>query len=104
MTSPSSLVRPREVFKGAYPANAAAIVCAHSHRSGDLSPSVEDWALYDRIRDAGRRFPSRRFAWGLLLGKQQSPKSPLVFTRRVLGVPARTLARPLATQHWLERV
>jgi DNA repair protein RadC len=36
------LVHPREVFKSAIAANAAAIVLAHNHPSGDPSPSAAD--------------------------------------------------------------
>ena len=50
----ASLVHPREVFKGAFLANAAAIICAHNHPSGDLTPSHEDKALSDRLREAGQ--------------------------------------------------
>lgn len=50
----SSLVHPREVFKGAILANAAAIICAHNHPSGDVSPSQEDRALLKRLREAGQ--------------------------------------------------
>ena len=53
-TLTSCLVHPREVFKGAFLANAAAIICAHNHPSGDLTPSPEDKALSDRLRDAGK--------------------------------------------------
>ena len=50
-TLTASLVHPREVFKGAFLANAAGIICAHNHPSGDLTPSVEDKALCDRLRE-----------------------------------------------------
>lgn len=50
----SSLVHPREVFKGAILANAAAIICAHNHPSGDLDPSQEDRALLKRLVEAGQ--------------------------------------------------
>lgn len=36
------LVHPREVFRGAIIANAHAIVVAHNHPSGDVSPSEAD--------------------------------------------------------------
>lgn len=49
----SSLVHPREVFKGAMLANAAAIICAHNHPSGDLDPSQEDRVLLKRLVEAG---------------------------------------------------
>jgi len=48
-----SIVHPREVFKAAILANAAAIVAVHNHPSGDPAPSPEDRALTKRLRDAG---------------------------------------------------
>ena len=41
------------MFKGAYLANAAALVIAHNHPSGDVSPSPDDRAVTDRLREAG---------------------------------------------------
>ena len=52
-TLTSSLVHPREVFKGAILANSAAIICAHNHPSGDVQPSVEDRQVFDRLKEAG---------------------------------------------------
>lgn len=49
----SSLVHPREVFRGAIAAGAAAIVVAHNHPSGDPEPSAEDVALTKRLAAAG---------------------------------------------------
>lgn len=48
-----TLVHPREVFKAALLANAAAMIVAHNHPSGDVSPSQEDLALTQRLRQAG---------------------------------------------------
>ena len=52
-TIAAASVHPREVYKGAFLANAAAIICAHNHPSGDLEPSSDDWAAYRRLRKAG---------------------------------------------------
>lgn len=52
-TLQASLVHPREVFKGAILANAAAIICAHNHPSGDLTPSPEDFAVRERLTQSG---------------------------------------------------
>jgi len=52
-TLDASLVHPREVFKAACLSNAAALVIAHNHPSGDPIPSGEDRALADRLRQAG---------------------------------------------------
>ncbi|MFO0983235.1 MAG: JAB domain-containing protein [Planctomycetota bacterium] len=49
----AALVHPREVWKGAYLANANAIVCGHNHPSGDLTPSFEDAQLLERLKKAG---------------------------------------------------
>lgn len=51
-TTQTAPVHPREVFKGAYLANAAALVIAHNHPSGDVSPSPDDRAVTDRLREA----------------------------------------------------
>jgi DNA repair protein RadC len=50
----ASIVHPREVFKAAILANAAAIVCGHNHPSGDVQPSREDRATTKRLVDAGK--------------------------------------------------
>ncbi len=50
----SSLVHPREVFKAAILANAAAIICVHTHPSGDPSPSAEDMEITRRLVEAGK--------------------------------------------------
>lgn len=52
-TLSASLVHPREVFKPAIMANAAAIIIAHNHPSGDFSPSAEDREATKRIMRAG---------------------------------------------------
>ena len=44
---------PREVFKPAIIASAAAIVLAHNHPSNDASPSRADIDLTHRLREAG---------------------------------------------------
>lgn len=49
-----SVVHPREVFKAAILANAAAILCGHNHPSGDPQPSREDRALTTRLYEAGK--------------------------------------------------
>ncbi len=52
-TLDASLVHPRDVFQAAYLSNASALVIAHNHPSGDPTPSGEDRALSDRLRQAG---------------------------------------------------
>jgi DNA repair protein RadC len=52
-TLDSTLVHPREVFKAALLANAAAIIVAHNHPSGDPAPSSDDMTLTARLATAG---------------------------------------------------
>lgn len=53
-TLSDSPVHPREVFKAAFLANAAGLILAHNHPSGDPTPSPEDRALVLRLRQAGQ--------------------------------------------------
>jgi len=50
----SASVHPREVLKPAILANAAAMILAHNHPSGELIPSAEDKAITKRIIQAAR--------------------------------------------------
>jgi len=49
----AALVHPREVFKAAILANAAAVILLHNHPSGSAEPSAEDKALTARLEQAG---------------------------------------------------
>lgn len=48
-----ALVHPREVFKAACLGNAATIITAHNHPSGDVTPSPDDQQLWARLNTAG---------------------------------------------------
>jgi DNA repair protein RadC len=50
----SSIVHPREVFKPAIIANAAGIILAHNHPSGDPTPSREDIEVTRQLIEAGK--------------------------------------------------
>ena len=52
-TLSASLVHPREVFKGAILRNAAAIIVAHNHPSGNIEASPEDRDCTRRLAQAG---------------------------------------------------
>jgi DNA repair protein RadC len=52
-TLDASVVHPREVFREATAAGAAAIVLFHNHPSGDPEPSDDDVKLTDRMAAAG---------------------------------------------------
>ena len=49
----ASLVHPRETFKPAILSNAAAVILAHNHPSGEATPSAEDEEITRRLVDAG---------------------------------------------------
>ncbi len=49
----ASLVHPRELFKEAIAASAAAVIVAHNHPSGDPAPSAHDVELTKRLAEAG---------------------------------------------------
>jgi DNA repair protein RadC len=49
----TSIVHPREVFKEAISASAAAVILAHNHPSGDAQPSPDDIKLTKRLAEAG---------------------------------------------------
>jgi DNA repair protein RadC len=51
-TLTQSMAHPREVFRVAFLANAAAVIVAHTHPSGDPSPSPDDHACTRRLREA----------------------------------------------------
>ena len=50
----ASVVHPREVFKPAILSNAASIILAHNHPSGQPQPSQEDRVLTVRLVAAGK--------------------------------------------------
>ncbi|MFZ2039003.1 MAG: DNA repair protein RadC [Minisyncoccia bacterium] len=49
-----SLVHPREVFENAIKNNAASIIIAHNHPSGDLEPSQADIEITRKLIHAGK--------------------------------------------------
>jgi len=49
----ASLVHPREIFREAIAERAAAIIVVHNHPSGDPTPSAEDRAITERLRQVG---------------------------------------------------
>jgi DNA repair protein RadC len=52
-TLDSSLVHPRELFKGAIKRSCAGVILVHNHPSGDPAPSSEDIRLTERLRKGG---------------------------------------------------
>ena len=50
----ASIVEPRQVFKAAVLANAASVLLAHNHPSGNPEPSREDVAITRQLVEAGK--------------------------------------------------
>jgi len=50
----SSIVHPREVFRGAIVATCANIIIAHNHPSGNPEPSREDINITKKLVEAGK--------------------------------------------------
>ena len=53
-TLTESLVHAREVFKGAILANAASVIVAHNHPSGEALASEADYSVTCKLKEAGR--------------------------------------------------
>ncbi len=51
-TLDSAAVHPREVVKETLRSNAAAVIFAHNHPSGEPTPSMADKLLTQRLKDA----------------------------------------------------
>ena len=49
-----TLVHPREVYRQAIIDNAAAIIVAHNHPSGNVNPSSEDKTVTNNLKKAGQ--------------------------------------------------
>ena len=50
----SSLVHPREVFRGAIVSTSASIIVAHNHPSGNPEPSQEDISITRQLVETGK--------------------------------------------------
>jgi len=51
-TIDGAAIYPREIVKAALHANAAAVILAHNHPSGEPKPSTADKRITERIKDA----------------------------------------------------
>ncbi|MFA6432672.1 MAG: DNA repair protein RadC [Candidatus Paceibacterota bacterium] len=50
----ANIIHPREVFRTGIEANAAAVILAHNHPSGDATPSAEDVEITRQLVEAGK--------------------------------------------------
>lgn len=48
-----SMVHPREIFKEGLLVNAACIICVHNHPSGDITPSIQDTKITQKLKELG---------------------------------------------------
>ena len=44
---------PREVFRAAILTSASGIIVAHNHPSNTVRPSIDDWRIYQQLKEAG---------------------------------------------------
>lgn len=58
-TLDASIVGPRDVFRSAVRENAAMLILAHNHPSGDPTPSPEDIALTRKLKSLGEMLEIR---------------------------------------------
>lgn len=50
----AATIHPREIFKEAIRCSASALICAHNHPSGDVSPSSADKKVTETIAESGK--------------------------------------------------
>ena len=50
----SSLVHPREVFRGCCVSTCSSLICMHNHPSGNPEPSTEDISITKKLSEAGK--------------------------------------------------
>lgn len=53
-TNNTSLAQPREIYRNALLCNASCVILVHNHPSGDSTPSREDLALWNKLRETGK--------------------------------------------------
>jgi DNA repair protein RadC len=81
----ASLVHPREVFRNAILDSAYAIVMAHNHPTGDLTPSPEDIRVTKQLIDAGKII-GIKVEDHVIIGKQDNPENRNFFSMRESGI------------------
>jgi DNA repair protein RadC len=81
----ASLVRPLEVFRPALLDGACAVMLAHNHPSGDVSPSSEDVRITKQLVQAGRLLDVRVMDH-LILGPGKAGGPPAMLSMREAGL------------------
>jgi len=87
-----ALAHPREVFKIAILASAAAIVVSHNHPSGDPAPSAQDVQLTRQLREAAKIIGIDLIDHVIVLSKRLDkstyPKQSRTFPKLLRSYPA----------------
>ncbi len=81
----ASLVHPREVFRTAIKNGAAAVVLAHNHPSGEITPSAEDIQITRRLIEAGNVLEIK-VVDHVIIGRSLEPGSPAYLSIRESGL------------------
>jgi DNA repair protein RadC len=81
----ASLVHPREVFHPAIQSLSSAVVVAHNHPSGDVTPSAEDVKVTRQLVDAGR-IVGIRVLDHVILGRAQEGRAADFLSLRESGL------------------
>jgi len=85
-TLTSSLAHPREVFRPAILAGAAAVIVSHNHPSGDPAPSAADVTVTRNLRDAAKILDIEMLDHVIVGDKDGDPSGNGYYSFREAGV------------------
>ena len=85
-TLTSALAHPREVFKIAILASAAAIVVSHNHPSGDPTPSAQDVQMTRQLREASKIIGIDLIDHVIVGAKEDDPQRVGYYSFRAAGM------------------
>jgi DNA repair protein RadC len=85
-TVDSTLVAPREVFRGAILAGASGLVVAHNHPSGDPSPSAADLHITRILREASKILQIELLDHVIVGDEKSDPQKRGTYSFREAGV------------------
>ena len=68
--SGTTVVQPSEVFSAALKLEAKAVIVAHNHPSGDITPSAQDYELTDQLKWLGTKIGVEVLDHLIVLGEQ----------------------------------
>lgn len=85
-TLTSTLVSPREVFRGAILAGASAIIVSHNHPSGDPAPSSADVQVTRQLREAAKTLEIELLDHVIVGTKESDPLGKGIYSFREAGL------------------